>query len=1538
MGAAQKIIDKKTLQHLVPFNALSPMHFNEVAQKTVVEEVRAGRVIFKEGERDNQSIYLLEGDINLTSGNEVVGSVSAGSEASRHPIAQQQPRQVAARAKTNCTIARIDSSLLDIMLTWDQSSGYEVAEIDDDQDDDWMTRILQSQAFLKLPPSNIQRLLMSVESYPVRAGDVIIEQGGEGDYFYIIKTGRCMVTRKPSVNAKPVKLAELADGDAFGEDALVSDAKRNASVTMMTDGVLMRLSKKDFNELLKEPLLNTVDYSAATALMGKGAELLDVRLPGEYENVHIVDSRNLPLSALRLEAQSLDRGRKYIVCCETGRRSASAAFVLSQRGFEVSVLEQGFASVPPEAMVGNGANPAAPEAEAKTEESVPTAPVVPLQTKPASTPAETVPAPDVSAELEAARRAQEQAEHQLQELREELDRVRESAREQTLELEQSLAEARQKSGATGGEMQRLKSELEKLRLDLQVRQEQSEALEKDFKAQRAELERVGKERAALKAELERGADAQSDVASELARLKSRLATLEPLEAQARAQAEQLKTLQAQHDAAAAEAKQLGAVRSELEQRLSEQDKEASARYTALETQLQQAKADLEGQLKSAQAQLAETQKALGQTETEQQARIKELTAELGAAAAATAAAQAAASDQQAALNAELAEARQARTAAEQTAAALHNELDAAQAQLHQAGDADAQLRQLQDALAAARQEAEAAVEAQSAVDRERGELEAQLQSLNGDLDAARGRIESLEADAAGQAEARDRLAAREAELQKELDAIKRAQTGEQSAMTARVAELEDALKAEQQRSATATAEQTELQQARDRLQTDLDKANAELQSLQQQQAASGDAHANALQAVQTELSDTQARLSAADAQLQALQQAQSATGSDHAEALQTLQSELADTRTKLAEADAAREEIEARLAEMVDAKQAVDTALEQERKAHAKSLDAARAEAEAAARKEFDKKIRELQSDLDGARAALAREQTERSNLEAATASDLSAAQSKAGAEIERLMNEVSDQRAELTEIRSARDTLQAELETARSEAQTRQQAFAEADQQRKTLSAELEQLRSATTADLQAMQKQMQSLTEELKAARKSSSGGKPEEELARLRLLLDEAREEAASARSDADSWREHAMANEAEAAQSEAAAESASEFDAMRVQMADIQCRVDDALRLRDAAQQEVAQLRLQIQQQQYQGDGPAPAALTFAQDAESEAPRRGGLWTSLAIGLLMGIGGAGGALWYTQQQGGAVAPATVAGSAAQPTAPVSKSGPISGPTSGPTSGPAPAQATSAPKPAAKADKPVAAPSVRSFRDSLSDGSQGPEMIELNAATYSMGSGTSSLDFDERPKHEVSLERFAIGKYEVTFDEYDAFARATGRALPDDKGWGRGQRPVINVTWDEAIEYTRWLSEQTGKAYRLPSEAEWEYAAGGSERTLYWWGNSLGENRANCFNCGSEWDAKLSAPVGSFSANPLGLYDTAGNVAEWVQDCYNNSYDGAPVDGSAWVSRGCARRVARGGGLRSPANTIRPAKRDQQPSNQRADDLGFRVVRDY
>jgi formylglycine-generating enzyme required for sulfatase activity len=237
---------------------------------------------------------------------------------------------------------------------------------------------------------------------------------------------------------------------------------------------------------------------------------------------------------------------------------------------------------------------------------------------------------------------------------------------------------------------------------------------------------------------------------------------------------------------------------------------------------------------------------------------------------------------------------------------------------------------------------------------------------------------------------------------------------------------------------------------------------------------------------------------------------------------------------------------------------------------------------------------------------------------------------------------------------------------------------------------------------------------------------------------------------------------------------------------------------------------------------------------------------------------------------------------------------------------------------------------------YRDRLKDGSEGPEMVWIAAGSFQMGDIQGGGYSDEKPVHRVSITQpFAMGRYEVTFAEYDKFAEATGREKPSDRGWGRGNRPVINVSWHDAVAYAEWLSEQTGKKYRLPTEAEWEYAARGGTSTKYWWGNNIGKNRANCRGCGSRWDGKSTAPVGSFAPNPFGLYDTAGNVWEWCADSWHGSYKGAPTDGRVWSGGDESYRVLRGGSWNVNPRNARSAGRDWFTSDGRYGYFGFRVV---
>jgi formylglycine-generating enzyme required for sulfatase activity len=238
---------------------------------------------------------------------------------------------------------------------------------------------------------------------------------------------------------------------------------------------------------------------------------------------------------------------------------------------------------------------------------------------------------------------------------------------------------------------------------------------------------------------------------------------------------------------------------------------------------------------------------------------------------------------------------------------------------------------------------------------------------------------------------------------------------------------------------------------------------------------------------------------------------------------------------------------------------------------------------------------------------------------------------------------------------------------------------------------------------------------------------------------------------------------------------------------------------------------------------------------------------------------------------------------------------------------------------------------------IQDSMRDGSPGPQMIAVGGGSFSRGDLQGDGDDDEKPPVRIRLAPYAIGIYEVTFREYDQFCDDTGRRKPDDQQWGRGSRPVVNVSWEDARAYTEWLSRRTGQPYRLPTDAEWEYAARAGTGSRYWWGNEAEPHRANCAECNSLWDGEKSAPIGRFPANPFGLHDTAGNVFEWVEDCWVDNFAEVSEDGKPPQQEECGKRVIRGGAWSFPFKEIRSANRWRDFPSRSSDDTGFRVVRE-
>jgi len=332
------------LKVFTPLNGLKRENLSALAKKTQVNTLQTGEVLFKLGDREKRTFYLLDGRIELIDGKSRSQIIEAGCRESCNPLVPTLPRRFTARAASAVKFISIDTDLLDVMLTWDQTGHYEVSELQNDSDsgsNDWMTNLLQTKAFHRIPPGNIQAIFMRMQQVNYSTDDVVIKQGDAGDFFYVITKGSCLVTRETPLNQDGIKLAELQEGDTFGEEALISETTRNATVSMLTDGTLMRLGKDDFNTLLNEPMIDWVDYEAAKKIVADGGHWLDVRLPSEFEAFHEAGAINVPLYFIRLKLKTLDPDKTYVLCCDTGRRSSAGTFILSERGFDTRVLRGG---------------------------------------------------------------------------------------------------------------------------------------------------------------------------------------------------------------------------------------------------------------------------------------------------------------------------------------------------------------------------------------------------------------------------------------------------------------------------------------------------------------------------------------------------------------------------------------------------------------------------------------------------------------------------------------------------------------------------------------------------------------------------------------------------------------------------------------------------------------------------------------------------------------------------------------------------------------------------------------------------------------------------------------------------------------------------------------------------------------------------------------------------------------------------------------------------------------------------------------------
>lgn len=343
--------DPEQLGRLDPLSSLAPDRLKELCRLATIDRAPRGTDPVTPRGEGGGSLFLVEGELLLVYAGGGTQVIVGGTEEARYAVNRRQQPLARAKAITDVDILVVDAEVVDIAVTWDQvaageETGGQAATLARAMRSDWKLisgmfslANLQHGVFSQLPPARIEELLKRFERQPMRRGEVVIREGDDGDYYYVVESGRCQVERL--VGGARMVLAELKSGDAFGEEALVSEAKRNATVIATVDGDLLRLAKADFNALLREPLLARVGPEGAQQKVRDGAVWLDVRYPSEYQYDKLPGAINVPVNEVRNMFAVLDKSREYVVYCQSGRRSSAAAFLFAQRGFRVSLLEGG---------------------------------------------------------------------------------------------------------------------------------------------------------------------------------------------------------------------------------------------------------------------------------------------------------------------------------------------------------------------------------------------------------------------------------------------------------------------------------------------------------------------------------------------------------------------------------------------------------------------------------------------------------------------------------------------------------------------------------------------------------------------------------------------------------------------------------------------------------------------------------------------------------------------------------------------------------------------------------------------------------------------------------------------------------------------------------------------------------------------------------------------------------------------------------------------------------------------------------------------
>jgi CRP-like cAMP-binding protein len=342
-------INLDRLHDFIPFDCLSESHLRDIAGQIQVMNLAPARVLFKRGERTDLAYFLISGAVDLIDAAFQVRKFPADDDENYLALDNYPEHTVNAISTEASVVYAIERDKLDLLMTWTQAAESMLEDDDDSAERDWMDALLTSGLFSQIPPQKIQSLFVKFEEREVKLGEQIVREGEAGDTFFVIKQGKAMVTR--AQGAKQETLAALTTGNFFGEDALISDAPRNATVTMTSDGVLMALGKDDFRSLLQDSVIRHLKEEDVEKMEEEGDHaivLIDVRLPMEFKHDRTSGARNIPLNELRRQVRSLEKDFVYVLCCDGGRRSELGAYLLTEAGLDAYVLDRPKAQDAPE--------------------------------------------------------------------------------------------------------------------------------------------------------------------------------------------------------------------------------------------------------------------------------------------------------------------------------------------------------------------------------------------------------------------------------------------------------------------------------------------------------------------------------------------------------------------------------------------------------------------------------------------------------------------------------------------------------------------------------------------------------------------------------------------------------------------------------------------------------------------------------------------------------------------------------------------------------------------------------------------------------------------------------------------------------------------------------------------------------------------------------------------------------------------------------------------------------------------------------------